>query len=320
MGQTTKRGNRPEDPLREATNVALSRVIDPLLDLMFDAGVTVQELNQIIRERAVRNATKRVIQDTGRESRSRVAIATGIPRSEVSKILGSSDQLNTVHRGQHPARRVLAAWFEDRKFLTPDGEPAVLPIFGKRRSFELLVSLHSGGTPVRAMLDELTRIDALERLPNQRVRAKSRVPIFTGLNAAAIAMIGERGADLMDTLVKNVRRKTAPLFEATAMVSDADPEMAAVIHREINQQASSFISSINSLLNRRRVKPTRNQAIQRIGRRLGVTVYLFDGLESGGPESASGKSKRRVNLRRRAEEKAESLEQSDASTSSESKD
>jgi hypothetical protein len=39
---------RFDDPLKEATIVALKRVVDPLVDLMFDAGVTVREFSQII--------------------------------------------------------------------------------------------------------------------------------------------------------------------------------------------------------------------------------------------------------------------------------
>lgn len=290
---------RSPDPLHEATTIAIRRVIDPLLDLMFDAGVTVQELNQIIRERAVRNATKRVIRESGRESRSRVAIATGVPRAEVAKILGLQDKLDSVRRGQHPVRRVLAAWYEDSRFLARDGEPAALPIFGKLRSFEHLVSMYSGGTPVRAMLDELTRIGAVERLANQQVRAKSRVPILTGLNAGAIAMVGERGGDLLDTLVQNVRRRSPPLFEATAVVGDADPRMIAMVQREIGQYAASFINGINSLLNRSRIKSIRGLAPAAKGRRLGVTVYYFEEANASPRDLQNKAPERRTNLRRR---------------------
>ena len=292
------RGNRIVDPLKEATTIALSRVIDPLLDLMLDAGVTVRELNQIIRERAVRNATKRFVLETGRESKSRVAIATGLPRSEVAKILGSREKPSPVRRGQHPARRVLAAWYEDSRFLTSGGEPAILPIFGRRRTFEQLVTIYGSGIPVRAMLDELTRIGAVEHIPNQRLLAKSRVPIITGLNSSAIAMAGERGADLMETMTNNVRRKSVPLFEATAVVSDADPEMIGVIQREINQQGSSFVNSVNSLLNRSRAKRIRTSGNSNPGCRVGVTVYYFQEQNCSTASSSASSVRRRINLRR----------------------
>ncbi len=201
------------DPLKEATTIVLKRVIDPLVDLMFDAGVTVHDFSRVLRECAVQAAAKRVSKENGRDSKSRIAIITGLPRSEVARILSSNDELIRKRLGQHPARLVLAAWFDDPRFLAANGDPDILPIFGKRRSFERLVAMYSRGIPVRAMLDELTQIDAIERLPDQRVKAKSRIPIFTVLTSSAISAIGERTRDLLDTLTNNLRRKSKPFFE-----------------------------------------------------------------------------------------------------------
>src|SRR5260370_39734218 len=102
---SAKHQNDTADPLKEATMVALERVMDPLLNLMADVNVTVQELNQLVREMAVRKATRRVIKESGRENKARVAIATGIPRSEVARILALQDSLPAPDRGEHPAIR-----------------------------------------------------------------------------------------------------------------------------------------------------------------------------------------------------------------------
>src|ERR1700730_16047834 len=102
--------SRFDDPVKEATIAALKRMVDPLVDLMFDAGVTVHEFTQIMRESAVRTAATRVSKETGRDSKSRVAIMTGLPRSEVARILKSDDVSPRKRSRLHPARRVLAAW------------------------------------------------------------------------------------------------------------------------------------------------------------------------------------------------------------------
>ena len=266
---------------------------------MFDAGVTVQEFNYLLRGRAVRAATKRVTKECGRNSKSRIAIMTGLPRSEVSKILDSyASPLNTP-LGQHPARRVLAAWYDNPRFLAATGEPAVLPIFGKRRSFERLVSLYGAGIPVRAMLDELTQIAAVERLADQTVRAKSRVPILTGLTTNAIAAVGERCGDLLRTLTNNLHNPMSPLFEATAIVSDANVDMVPIVRRELTAQGSSFINDANSLLKRSRNNPIGVLKKSTTKRRLGVTVYYFeDEVESNHRLAGEIKQDRRKNLRR----------------------
>jgi Family of unknown function (DUF6502) len=290
--------SRFNDPLKEATIGALKRMVDPLIDLMFDTGVTVREFSQIARERAVRTAARRVSKESGRESKSRVAIITGLPRSEVARILGSDDVSPSKRLGQHPARNVLAAWFDNPRFLAANGDPAVLPIFGKRRSFEHLVAMHSRGIPVRAMLDELTQLDAVERLEDQRVKAKSRIPIQTGMTVSAITAIGERTRDLLETLTQNLRRTSKPLFEGTAFADETDLEMVSLIRREVAEQGATFINSANSLFGRSSVKAKRLITKTSTKYRLGVTVYYFQDDIEGAKESAPKTYRRRKNLRR----------------------
>jgi hypothetical protein len=287
------------DPRREATIVALKRIADPLIELMFDAGLTVHEFSQLMRERAVRNAAARISRDLGRGSKSRVAIVTGLPRSEVARILRSDEAPSNRRLGQHPVRRVLAAWFENPRFLAPNGDPAVLPIFGKRRSFEQLVAMHSGGIPVRAMLDELTQIDAVERLANQRVKAKARIPILAGPSGSAIEAIGERTRDLLETLIYNLRHRTKPLFEATVFVDQADFELVSLLRREIAEQGTNFISGANSLFGRYRAKQNRPVGKPPSKSRLGVTVFYFQDNIGGASNSGPAiENTPRKNLRR----------------------
>ena len=286
---------------------ALGQILEPLLDIMVDLGMTVQELNAIIRERAIRNAARRVVVETGRESISRIAIETGIPRADVARVLRSKERRSTIRSTHHPARRVLAAWYEDSRFLSPTGEPATLPIFGQSASFERLVRLYSSGAPVRAMLDELTRINAVERLSGQKVRPKARYPILTELSSDAIAMIGDRATDLLTTLLKNARGGSPPLFEATVATMDADPRLIGLIQREVNQQANSFIDGVNALLNRTRAKRRMaGLATSTTVRRVGVSVFYFEG---GGatpmaPRSLQAQKIKRQNLRRRKTHKS----------------
>jgi hypothetical protein len=301
----TQQKSRVGDPLKEATIATLKRVVEPLAELMFDTGVTVHEFSRMMRETAVRTAARRIARENGRDSKSRVAIVTGLQRSEVARILNSNDEPAGSPLREHPARKVLSAWFEDPRFLDVHGEPDALPIFGKRRSFEKLVALHAGGIPVRAMLDELTRIDAVETFAGRTVRAKSRVPILTGLTDSAIAVIGERARDLLGTLGYNLRSRSKPLFEGTAYVEEVDDEHMSLIRREIGEQAVNFINTANSLLNRSVSKPTRSSAGRKPKCRLGVTVYYFQ--DRIDPQESAPRVVPRKNLRRRGHTKGRKL-------------
>lgn len=258
-----------------------------------------QEFNSITRDRAVRIATKRVVRDSGRQSKSRIAIMTGLPRSEVTRILNSLDSASQARPDHHPARRVLAAWHDDPRFLAPNGEPAILPIFGRRRSFEQLVDRYGAGIPVRAMLDELIQLDAVEQVEDQKLQAKARVPISTGLSSRSIAAVGERGRDLLETLTHNLRNRTQPLFEATALIEDGDLDMVTLVRREISEQGTNFINAATALFNRSQRKRKSKLAQSAPTCRFGVTLYYFqDALTSNVDPSNVELRGRRKNLRR----------------------
>jgi Family of unknown function (DUF6502) len=296
----TPHESRSQDSIKEITIPALERVVDPLVDLMFDAGITVREFCRLVRERAVRSAAARIARESGRSSNSRVAIVTGLARAEVARILNVEQISSRERLEQHPARRVLAGWYDNQRFLGADGDPAVLPIFGRRTSFEQLVAMHGGGIPVRAMLDQLTQVNAVEILAKQRVKARSRVPIFKGMTSTAIANVGERAGDLLETLTNNLRATSNPLFEATALLSDVDVGAVPLLRRQIAEQGTAFIDGATSLLARSRTKTRRSISESPAQCRVGVTVYYFqDEMARDGGLVAPINHRRRKNLRRR---------------------
>jgi hypothetical protein len=149
------------------------------------------------------------------------------------------------------------------------------------------------------MLDELTQLDAIERLEDQKIRAKARVPVMTGLTSRSIAAVGERGRDLLRTLAHNVRHNSQPLFEATAVIEDGDLDMVTLVRREMTEQATNFINGATSLLNRSQRK--RNSKAVRSSRacRLGVTIYYFqDEISASDNTAIVGRHSHRKNLRR----------------------
>jgi hypothetical protein len=290
---------KTQDPFKETAITALRRVVDPLVDLMFDTGITVQEFSRLVREVAVRSAAARIARESGRNSNSRVAIVTGLARAEVARILEANEPSFSSRSGQHPARRVLAAWHDNQRFLAANGDPAVLPIFGRRKSFEQLVAAHSGGIPVRAMLDQLTQISAVEILSGQRVKVKSRVPIFRGMTCSAIANMGERAGDLLGTLKHNLRTASTPLFEGTALVGDVDAAVVPLVRRQIAEQGSAFIDAATSLFSRSRSKPKRSSVKETPQCRVGVTIYYFeDEIATASGLQASSDAGRRKNFQR----------------------
>ena len=290
----------PNNPLKKATAFALKRILDPLIDLMLDTGITVHEFGEIVRECTVQRARVRISRQGGRVSKSRVAIITGLPRAEVSRLLNPRREPKTNRSGQYPAGTVLAAWHDDPFFLTENGKPAVLPIYGVKRSFERLVGSYCAGIPVRAMLDQLLQVGAAEVLPGQYVKANSRIPTCAGFDSSAVTFIGDRTRDLLDTLIKNLRGSDS-LFDGSAVCNDLDAEDIRHVRTEIAEQGALLIDRAKEIFRRaRKNRQHLKSKPRRPPRRVGITVYYFQADTSDDtlgsqrrPEAAGRKNLRR---------------------------
>jgi Family of unknown function (DUF6502) len=284
--------------------VAFERVLDPLIALMFDAGLSVHEFEQLVRKRAVHVAARRVSQGSCRDSNSRVAIITGLSRSEVARLLKLEGESAGNLSAKTPARRVIAAWFDNPRFQSATGDPSILQIFGRRRSFEQLVSMYGSGIPVRAMLDELVQMDAVEPLSDQRVRAKSRNPFSAGLTDSAIANVGERTKDLLKTLSSNLRNGKNSLFELTVEAELADLDMVSSVRMQLAERGKNFIEDANQLVNQSIAKQPQSNGMASAKCRLGVTLYYFEDREHTIASKTKVLPVRRKNLRRQRPDKS----------------
>jgi Family of unknown function (DUF6502) len=121
-------------------------------------------VNLILRTTAVQCAVERQLENGNRVNISGITAITGIPRGEVSRILNSSARqtIGAMRGRQNIASRILSAWHCAPDYLTADRRPRNLKIFGTGPTFESLVRTYGRGIPVRAILDELKRIGAVQ--------------------------------------------------------------------------------------------------------------------------------------------------------------
>ena len=121
-------------------------------------------MNSILRTVAIQSAAVRQLEHSNRVNISGIAAVTGIPRGEVSRILNCSRNLTigAIQGRQNITSRILSAWHCDPEYLTAGRRPRGLKIFGSGRTFESLVGTYGQGIPIRAILDELKRVGAIQ--------------------------------------------------------------------------------------------------------------------------------------------------------------
>jgi hypothetical protein len=178
-------------------------MMEPLAGFACDCGLSVNEVLLLLEEGAVRNAARRQYQKKRRINVSGIAAVTGVSRAKASLILTQDNSLVAQLHDRYlsPANRILEAWHRDPAFLTAEREPAELKLFGRRGlSFEALVIQYGRGIPVRAILDELTSMGAIEVRVSQEIHAKTSIAVDRRITPQMIRVLSGGLADLLSAV------------------------------------------------------------------------------------------------------------------------
>jgi hypothetical protein len=156
--------------IQEAARKSLTKLLRPLSAFAFDCGLSIGEVNSILRTGAIQSAAVRQLENSNRVNISGISALTGIPRGEVSRILKCSGSLTTraIQGRQNITGRILSAWYREPHYLTAGRRPRDLKLFGRGPTFESLVKAHGQGIPIRAILDELQRVGAVRLLASSQ--------------------------------------------------------------------------------------------------------------------------------------------------------
>jgi hypothetical protein len=174
-----------------AARKAITKILMPLSGFALNSGISVSELNSILRQSAIRWVAARQLTDAGRVNISGIAAMTGISRSEISRSLKSTrSEFHTAAFSQTLANTILSAWFGDLRFLTASRQPKDLEIYGSGSTFESLVKKYGRGIPTRAIFDELVRIGAIGIRRSQEVFPRRPIAIGHQLAIRDIRAIG----------------------------------------------------------------------------------------------------------------------------------
>ena len=209
---------------------------------------------------------------------SRVSILTGLTRKEVQRVLAAQGEsgVDDTRERYNRAARVVAGWVRDPDFADASGDPIALSPEGARASFSLLVKRYSGDVPARAVLDELLRVGAVEKLDDGRIRLLSRAYIPSTSDVDKLDILGADVADLVATIDHNLQRSgTDPRFQRKVMYDNVPEEAIAEFRALSAAQAQSFLEAMDKWLSRH--DRDRNPDQQGKGRvRAGVGIYYFE--------------------------------------------
>ena len=258
-------------------SAAVLRLFRPLVRVLLRNGVSYRTFADFAKWVYVDVATKEFGIEGRKQSTSRVSVITGLSRKEVKRMreLPRPDDTASVER-YNRAARVIAAWRRERNFQDAEGNAAPLLLEGTGATFSELVKRFSGDVPVRAILDELIRIGAVERLEDGRVGLLVRAYVPESSEADKLHILGTDVGYLISTIDHNLQADPmGPLFQRK-VAYDNLPDEALPEFRELSaKRAQALLEILDRWLAQRDrdVTPT----VRGTGRnRAGLGIYYFE--------------------------------------------
>jgi hypothetical protein len=210
---------------------------------------------------------------------SRVAIATGLPRGVVAKIVRNDGKTQWgVWSNAGLAASVLEAWYTDAQFLAPYGYPRDLKIDGTDvvATFEDLVKRFSSDVPHEVLIGELVRVGAARVLEGgQYLRVEKRTYIPTDMTAEMIQIFSQAVRRYIETVDYNLGREKGQEKRFDRMVYP--DEGLRVVDIEIYQQEiREYLETVIQEIDQKSAsypRPARKKGEQAV--QVGVGIYFY---------------------------------------------
>src|SRR6056297_935178 len=173
MGRTPMDAQSGSTTTLDALARAAVRIFRPLVRIMLRHNVSYKTCAEWLRWCYADVAYNEFALPGRKQSKSRVAVLTGLTRIDVNQLL-SQPAPDRIHQQEqyHRGTLVLTGWANDPEFQENNKPMPTLPFEADHDlpSFSRLVARHSGGAPARAVLDELERNGSVEVLDDRSVR------------------------------------------------------------------------------------------------------------------------------------------------------
>ena len=226
--------------------VAVRKMMRPLVRILLRNGIAYGALVDAIRKCYVDVAFEDFSPQGKKQTVSRVSALTGLTRKEVKRLheLADTDYEASQER-YNRALRVISGWMNDRQFLDANGKPALLPLEGEKKSFELLVREYSGDIPTRAMLAMLEEAGSVTSVQG-KVKLIRHAYVPCGDDKDKIRILGTDVCELISTIDHNLTAEPENLlFQRKVSYEDINPDSLSGLKKLSFNKAQSLLEQLD---------------------------------------------------------------------------
>ncbi len=232
---------------------AFRKVLRPLVKILIRAGVRHDEFVEVIKgvyvEAAVRDGTGQA----GPLTRSRVALATGVPRRDVDRYI-DNEALLTPPAPTHATTltEVLHIWNTDPRYLGPYGVPLEIDFdTTPGRRFTELVRRADPVADAVMVLDDLVRSGVVVMSGERYLKVTSRTYVMPeSMSPVMLEHLGNTLANLANTLQFNMGDPDSPKRLERSVFADngIEPEDMGEFERYARERVQQLIVDIDDWL------------------------------------------------------------------------
>jgi hypothetical protein len=265
--------------LRLQFAAAIRRLLRPMVRRMIAYGLSYPAFAELAKQVYVEVAEAEFGLTFKRQTDSRIALVTGIPRKEVAarrRRRAAAPELPEVE--ETLVTHVIGRWMAGPPYATPDGVPRRLPYESAAAvsaTFAGLVREVGGDIPVRAVLDELVRLGSatVSHAGEVELRREVHIPDETG--DGRFTLLGTDPGELFTTIVHNIEEADVPWLQRKVAYDHIGSAALPALREEARQAGLNFIRGANALL----ASYDRDRTVDAPGgerTRVAVGVYYYE--------------------------------------------
>ena len=263
--------------IEQILQASIARLLKPLVRLLLRNGISYGVFADIAKRIFVEVALEDGSLPGRKTTVSRASVLTGLSRKEIARIQKLPRVSDThIQDRYNRAARVITGWMRDESFTDAAGNPKALPIEGGEGSFSQLVRKYSGDVPVRAILDELTRVGTVEQIDTDTIGLRTQGYVPASGETEKLAILGTDVSDLIETIDHNLGHTGPDSRFQMKVAYDNLPEEALAGFRALSsQQSLGLLKKFDRELSAQDRDDTPDAAGS--GRfRAGISIYYFE--------------------------------------------
>lgn len=271
---------------RQALLVSVRLMLRPLVRFCFRRALKVQEFSEIARQVFFEIAREEMSARGMGSSASRLSIATGLTRREVSRL---SKDTASAEPTMNLLTRIIGKWQTHPDYANKKGVPRTLTAEGKDSEFAALVQSVSRDLNPYTILFELERTGAIEKRAG-RVSLNSEVFVPVADVEEGFRILSRDTSDLIAAVEANViDGETPPHLHIRTHYDNVAVRHVPKIRAWMLEEGTKFHARARQFLSQFDKDLNPQLAAERGGARVALSAFCFSEL----PESARTRAKER---------------------------